>query len=766
MKINWKDIGSMQKVIIVESPSKSKTIESYVGKDYKVIASIGHIRDLATSGKDGLGIDIENNFTPSYRIIKGKEKLVESIKKTCKGKEVYLATDPDREGEAISYHLATVLNLNPSLVNRIEFHEVTKPAVLEAINNPRSIDMNLVNSQETRRMLDRIIGFKVSKLLQSRIKSQSAGRVQSVALKLIVDLEDEIAAFKPEAYYELVAHFKDFDLDYAIESPIKDKKQIEAVYNSLGNDFVVKDITSKSVKRESKPPYTTSTMQQDASTKLGFQSSRTMRVAQALYEGKEINGEHMGLITYMRTDSTHLSNVFVSEAYAYITSNYGEDYKGFRKEKKQMLSQDAHEAIRPTSIYRTPEMMKEYLTQDEYRLYSLVYKRTLASLMSASRFKQTKVLFDNNNNIFQINGRILEFDGYTKAYGLEEDDLNVILPDFKIGDIYHSDSNEIIEKYTKPKPRYTEASLIKDMEKLGIGRPSTYAQTMTTLKERKYIEVVKKALIPTEQGILTTKTLDKYFSSIFNVEYTANMELDLDKIAKGMWNELDEMNKFYNSFEPVFLDAKASMDKIYPKPTGEMCPVCGNELVIRKGKYGEFIACSTYPKCKYVKPQDNGDNNLPVNEVITINNTKLGTVKFVKKLAKRGANAGNYFYASHSPKLIYNDTPTNNECPNCGGIMLLDKDGNLYCSNKCKTNTIEDKKIKCPTCNKGYLIKRVAARGKNKGSYFYGCQNFPKCRAIYTLTDELCPACGSEMVKSQDILVCTNPLCTTHKQAK
>jgi len=756
----------MQKVIIVESPSKSKTIESYVGKDYKVIASIGHIRDLATSGKDGLGIDIENNFTPSYRIIKGKEKLVDGIKKTCKGKEVYLATDPDREGEAISYHLATVLNLDPKDVNRIEFHEVTKPAVLEAINNPRNIDMNLVNSQETRRMLDRIIGFKVSKLLQSRIKSQSAGRVQSVALKLIVDLEDEINAFKPEAFYELKAHFKDFDLDYVCEDTIKDKMVAEGILNSLGDDFKVSDITSKSVKRESKPPYTTSTMQQDASIKLGFQSSRTMRVAQALYEGKEINGEHMGLITYMRTDSTHLSNVFVSEAYSFIISKYGEAYKGFRKEKKQMLSQDAHEAIRPTSINRTPEMMKQYLTQDEYRLYSLIYKRTLASLMAASRFKQTKVLFDNNNTSWQINGRVLEFDGYTKAYGLEEDDLNVILPDFKLNDIYKSENNELIEKFTKPKPRYTEASLIKDMEKLGIGRPSTYAQTMTTLKERKYIEVEKKSLIPTEQGILTTKTLDKYFSSIFNVKYTANMELDLDKIAKGLEDENDEMNKFYNAFEPVFEDAKASMDKIYPKPTGEKCPVCGNELVIRKGKFGEFIACSTYPKCKYVKPQDNGDNEAPVNEVITINNTKLGEVKFVKKLAKRGANAGNYFYASVKPKLIYNDLPTSEECPNCGGIMLKDKDGLLYCANKCNQENKDEVKIKCPTCGKGYLIKRVAARGKNKGSYFYGCSNFPKCRAIYTHIDELCSECQSEMVKSGDIKVCTNPNCTTHKQAK
>ncbi len=751
----------MQKIIIVESPSKSKTIESYLGSDYKVIASIGHIRDLATSGKDGLGIDVSNNFTPSYKIIKGKEKLVEQIKKTCKGKEVLLATDPDREGEAISYHLAYVLGLDLDGLNRIEFHEVTKPAVLEAINNPRKIDMNLVSSQETRRMLDRIIGFKVSKLLQSKIKSQSAGRVQSVALKLIVDLENEINSFTPKAFYEAIAHFDNFDLNLIIEGTLDDKNEAKKILDSLNEEFRVSNIESKIIKRESKPPYTTSTLQQDASNKLNFQSSRTMRVAQALYEGKEVSGEHVGLITYMRTDSTHLSNIFVGEAYNYIISNFGDEYKGIRKEKKQMLSQDAHEAIRPTSIYRTPSSVKDYLSQDEYRLYSLIYKRTLASLMSASKFRQTKVIFDNNNTSWSIGGRVLEFDGYTKAYGLEEDDLNVIIPDFKVGDTYKPLNVELIEKYTKPKSRYTEATLIKDMEKLGIGRPSTYAQTMSTLKERKYIDIEKKSLIPTEQGILTTKTLDQHFDSIFNVAYTANMEEDLDKIAKGEEKEINEMNSFYSKFEPVFENAKASMDKIYPKPTDLICPVCSNPLVIRKGKYGEFIACSTYPKCKYVKPQDSSDDEA-VNEVITINNSSLGTVKFVKKLAKRGANAGNYFYVSNTPKLIYNDLPTSNECPNCKSIMLQNKDMELYCANKCQTK--EEAKITCPTCNKGYLIKRVAGRGKNRGSIFFGCSNFPKCKAIYTISGNKCSLCGNDMIKSNDKEICSNSDCTSNKQ--
>ncbi len=753
----------MQKVIIVESPSKSKTIETYVGSDYKVIASIGHIRDLATSGKDGLGINIENNFTPSYRIIKGKEKLVDSIKKTCKDKEVLLATDPDREGEAISYHLAEVLGLDLTKCNRIEFHEVTKPAVLEAIENPRSIDMNLVSSQETRRMLDRIIGFKVSKLLQSRIKSQSAGRVQSVALKLIVDLEDEISKFVSEAYYELKAHFNDFSLDLVSEDVIKNKSEALNIKSSLDDLFVVCDIQNKKVKRESKPPYTTSTLQQDAYNKLGFQSSRTMRIAQSLYEGKELNGEHVGLITYMRTDSTHLSKLFVDDASKFILDTYGKDYLGHAKEKKQLLSQDAHEAIRITSVYRTPDKVRPYISDDEYKLYSLIYKRSLASLMMASVFNQTKVIFKNNNTKWQISGRVLEFDGYTKAYGLEEEDLNILMPKFNLGDEFKASDVEILEKFTKPKARYTEASLVKDMERLGIGRPSTYAQTISTLKDREYVSVSKKSLVPTEQGILTTNILDKYFSSIFNVEYTANMELDLDKIAKGEEKELDELQKFYNDFEPIFEDAKKNMDKIYPKPTDLTCPQCGNPLVIRKGKYGEFIACSTYPTCKYVKPSD--DKKDSEDEIITITNSKLGEVKFVKKLCQRGRNKGNYFYASNEPKLIYNDLPTSEECPKCHGIMLKDSNGNLYCADKCDVSKEDNKTILCPTCKKGYLVKRQASRGKYKGSYFFGCSNLPRCKAIYQILDEKCPSCGESMISFGDIKICPNKECETNKQA-
>ena len=821
----------MKKVVIVESPSKSKTIESYLDPSFKVLSSVGHIRDLSTSGKDGLGIDIENNFTPRYRIIKGKDKLVADLKKACKGSEVYLATDPDREGEAISYHLATVLELPLDKVNRIEFHEITKPAVLEAFKSPRYIDMDLVNSQETRRMIDRIIGFKLSKLLKSRIKSQSAGRVQSVALKLIVDLEDEINAFIPTPYYQFKAHLNGFDLSLDLSDDIKDKNEALELLHELKNEFVVDSIETKQIKKESKPPFTTSTMAQDASIKLGFNSARTMRIAQGLYEGKEIMGEHMGLITYMRTDSTHLSDLFVAETYKYIETTYGKEYKGFRKEKKQMLSQNAHEAIRPTSIYNTPEKMKPFLTSDEYKLYNLIYIRALSSLMSGSRFNQTKVIFVNNNTKWYITGRTLDFDGYIKAYGLDEEDTNVLIPSFNKGDTYQAIKIDMDELFTKPKSRYTEASLIKDMERLGIGRPSTYAQTMTTLKDRKYIEVSGKSLVPTEQGILTVKSLDEYFSDIINVKYTANMETELDRIAKGEVNSVDEMKTFYNDFIPLFDHAKENMDKLYPKPTGKICPICGSELVVRLGKFGEFTSCSNYPTCKYIEHEEalvdekiscpkcgdgylikreskkgrskgaffwscsnfpkctklfsdeptkdvcpkcgaimlkDSDGNLYCSDHCSENDS-YKEIKcpvcdngyLVRKMALRGKYKGNYFYAcdNRSCKTIYNDMPTNELCPNCGSIMLMDRDGNLSCAKKCSEKTEEVDMIKCPNCKDGYLVKKQASKGKNKGGYFYGCNAYPRCKTIYSISDELCQKCGSPLLKNGDKMLCSNKNC-------
>ncbi|MGM9971897.1 MAG: type I DNA topoisomerase [Anaeroplasmataceae bacterium] len=759
----------MKNVIIVESPSKSKTIEQYMGSDYKVLSSVGHIRDLATTGPDGLGIDIENGFIPNYTIIKGKEKIVKDLKKECSGKKVFLATDPDREGEAISFHLAEILGLDKSELNRVEFHEITKPAILEAFENPRKIDMNLVYSQESRRMLDRIIGFKVSKLLQSRIKSQSAGRVQSVALKLIVDLEQEIKNFISTPYYELSAIIDGNKLQLESYNGLKDrivsKELANEIYSSLSKEFIVSDIELKKQKRESKPAFTTSTMQQDASNKLGFTSSKTMSIAQRLYEGKQIGNQTVGLITYMRTDSTHLSVLFQNSAREYITNNYGKEYLGVAKEKKQALAQQAHEAIRPTSLERTPESIKAYLTSDEYKLYKLIYTRALTSLMAPAVFDRKKVTFKNNKTLWKMNGQVMTFDGYTKVYGNDEDDANHILPDFKLGEAYVASEIVLEELFTKPKSRYTEASLIKDMEELGIGRPSTYAQTMSTLKDRKYIEVIDKKLVPTEQGILTTKTLDDFFSPIINVKYTANMELELDKVAKGEIDSKVSLREFYDDFIPLFLNAKSNMEAIYPKPTDEICPNCGKMLVIRKGKYGEFISCSNYPECKYIKPSDNQKQE--ETEITDVLCPKCNTGYFVKRISQKGRNKGSYFYACNNfPKCknIVNDEPTNERCPKCKAMMLKNSEG-LYCSNSCDKLDSDYESVLCPNCKKGHLVRKIASKGKNKGNYFYACDNFPRCKTIYNdkPTNNICPKCGAIMFEVNGEIVCLNKDCNKNE---
>lgn len=728
----------MENVIIVESPSKSKTINSYLGKGYLVLSSKGHICDLATTGKDGLGIDIEHGFIPNYKIMKDKEDLVKTLKNQCKDKKVFLATDPDREGEAIAYHLAHVLNLDLNDTNRIEFHEITKPAVLEALNNPHQINLKMVDSQECRRMIDRILGFKLSKLLQKKIASQSAGRVQSVVLRLIVELEKEIKEFVPVKYYEMEALFNTFKLklielnNVTIDSKnrISDRKILEALEPTLMS-FVVSDITNKLVNKNSSPAFTTSTLQQEASTKIGFSPSQTMRIAQRLYEGKNIGDETVGLITYMRTDSTRLADLFVSSANDYITKNYGNRYLGSIKIKNSKNMQDAHEAIRPTSVTRNPEDIKEYLDLDEYRLYKLIYNRTIASLMAPAKFNQTKVEFTNTNSKWSVTGQNLEFDGYLKVYGKTAEDENNLLPIFKLGDSYNAKEINILDKETTPKSRYTEASIIREMERLGIGRPSTYAQTILTLKERNYITVEKKAIIPTEQGILTSEKLQEYFNDIINVSYTANMETNLDEIAQGKKDKVVELENFYNEFTPLLDNAFEKMDSMYPIPTEYKCPECGSMIVIRKSKYGEFMSCSNYPTCKYIVKEENSDENVDTH--INCPNCKTGHL--IKKIAKTGSNKGKYFYAcSNYPKCktAFNDEPTAQNCPNCGAIMLKGTDGIAYCSAHCE-EVKED--ITCPKCGKGKMILRTANKGKNKGNQFYGCSNFPKCKNIMSIEE-------------------------------
>ncbi len=590
-----------KKLIIVESPSKAKTIGSYVGKDVLVLSSKGHVRDLATTGVDGLGIDLQNEYLPIYKIIPGKQQLVKELISKSKNKEVYIATDQDREGEAIGWHLAEILKLDPKQANRIVFREITKPAILEAMNHPRPIDQHLVFSQETRRILDRIIGFKLSKLLQSKIKSKSAGRVQSVALKLIVDLEKEIEAFIPETYYEVEACFYHAKADYQIPDKKRlTKEEADQIVLESKNPFKVSKIETKESKRQPKPAFITSTLQQDAINNLSMSASRTMMVAQKLYEGIEIGGEIIGLITYMRTDSNRLAEPFIEETKAFIEKEYGKSYLGKYRVTTKDNAQDAHEAIRPTSIHRTPEMMQSYLGKDEYKLYKRIYDRTVASLMAPAIFDVTKVTFESHGHEYLVTGEVEKFKGFQAIY-LENKQKDTILPHYKEGQLIDAKDVLAIEKVTKAPARYSEATLIKDLESLGIGRPSTYASIIQTLKARDYVELVEKRFKPTDQGKLTSEQLDEFFHKIINVEYTSKMETVLDEIAEGKQNGGVLIDQFYKSFIPLVDHAQKHMKKVGPKLTDELCPQCGKPLVIRTSKYGEFIACSGFPKCKYIK---------------------------------------------------------------------------------------------------------------------------------------------------------------------
>lgn len=687
-----------KKLVIVESPSKSKTIENYLGSDYQVTSSKGHIRDLATTGKEGLGVDVENNFEPNYVISKEKRDVVKELKKLVKdASEVYLATDPDREGEAISWHLAQVLDVDMNKSNRVVFNEVTKNAVIDALEHPRKIDQDLVKSQETRRVLDRIIGFKLSKLLQKKIKSKSAGRVQSVALRLIVEKEREIEAFKPEEYWKIKAEFEKNDIEFIGELTkynnkkieIKNADQANEVYSSLQKEFEVANVKKTEKKRESKPPFITSTLQQEASSKLGFKARRTMSIAQRLYEGITLENETVGLITYMRTDSVRLSDAFVSDAKDYIQEKYGKDYIGKVKvRKKKENVQDAHEGIRPTSIMRTPESLKEYLKPEEFKLYSLIYARAIASLMAPAKFDATSVTLLNNGYQFNCSGSIIKFDGYLRVYSSYEKQNDEILPELVEKEMLESKNIEKTQHFTKPPARYSEAKLIRTMEELGIGRPSTYASIIDTIQTRNYVVLEDKAFKPTEDGILTSDRLTQYFNDIINVEYTAQMEHELDDIAEGQDDYVHALQTFLDKFQPLLENAYDKMETIAPKKTGETCPECGHDLVERKGRYGVFVACENYPECKYVKKD-------PV------------------EIEHTGEN-----------------------CPNCGSPMIW-KTGRYgrfeACSNYPECKYIKNSKAKaepvmtdekCPNCGSPIVIK------KGRWGDFKACSNYPKCKTI------------------------------------
>ena len=579
----------MKNLVIVESPSKSKTIEKYLGGDYHVVSSKGHIRDLATSGKGGLGIDVENDFEPTYKVSSDKRAVVKELKDLAKKSDhVYLASDPDREGEAIAWHLANVLDLNMEEENRIIFNEITKHAVVEAFEHPRTIDQDLVKSQEARRMLDRIIGFKLSKLLQSKIKSKSAGRVQSVALRLIVERENEIRAFKSEEYWTLAANIEKDGKTFSAslnkidgkKADLKTQEEVNAVIERCCHDFIVSSIEKKVRKKEARMPFITSTLQQEASTKLGFGAKKTMQIAQKLYEGLPLaGGVSEGLISYMRTDSTRLSDQFVKDAESYIEETYGKDYKGRARQKNSENAQDAHEAIRPTSILNTPARVKEYLTNDQYKLYKLIYARTLASLMAPSKSNVVNVQIVSDGCEFSANGSILTFDGYLKIYSDYETVKDEMLPIMEEQETLKDVELEGKQHFTEPPLRYSEARLIKDLEEKGIGRPSTYAIIIDTLQARGYVSLERpsegsktKVFIPSEQGELTDTKLQEFFSGIINVSYTANMEHHLDEIAAGERNNIEEVRTFYNEFEPLLQNAYENMEKKELERTGEKCP--------------------------------------------------------------------------------------------------------------------------------------------------------------------------------------------------
>lgn len=667
----------MQKnLVIVESPAKAKTIGKFLGKKYKVKASVGHIRDLP---KSSLGIDIENNFTPKYITIRGKGPIVQELKKEAKRSDkVYLATDPDREGEAISWHLAYILGLNDKEPIRIEFHEITKDAIQKAIKKPRAIDKNLVDAQQARRILDRLVGYKISPLLWKKIKKGlSAGRVQSVAVKLICDREKEIKNFKPEEYWSINAFLeKDgivFESSfYGIYNDGKeekvellDKKEVDRVLSSLDKgNFTVLEVKKGSKKKNPYAPYTTSTLQQDASRKLGFTAKKTMRIAQELYEGVDIKGEGtVGLITYIRTDSMRISNEAINLTKSYIINEFGKEYtnggKNYNNKKKE--TQDAHECIRPTSVNRIPSQIRDSLTKEQYMLYELIWKRFVSSQMSPANYDTISVKLLSNGYLFKATGSKLKFNGFLKVYTSEDnEDRDYEIPLLEEGEKVQVKEIKPNQHFTQPPPRYTEASLIKTMEELGIGRPSTYSPTISTILNRGYVVIKNKSFEPTELGILVNNLLEEYFKDIVDEKFTAELEENLDMIAEGEYEWKAIVSDFYSQFEKVLKKAEEEISKIEieEEVSDEICDKCGRRMVIKHGRYGKFLACPGYPECK---------NTKPILDEIGVKCPLCGG-NIVRRKSGRGRN---FYGCSNYPQcnFVSWDEPIEEKCPNCGGLL-------------------------------------------------------------------------------------------------
>lgn len=726
-----KKVLNKKKLVIVESPAKAKTIGKFLGRNYEVKASVGHVRDLP---KSKIGIDIENDFEPKYINIRGKGDVIKDLRKSAKkASKVYLATDPDREGEAISWHLAHILGMDVTEENRIVFNEITKSTVKEAVKNPRTIDSNLVDAQQARRMLDRLVGYQISPLLWRKIGSGlSAGRVQSVALKLVCEKEKEVARFNPEEYWsievDLLKNRKKISAAFVgkynekgklVKTKLNNEEETKKILEKLDREeFKVKEIKNKKTKKSPSTPFTTSNMQQDAYGKINFSARKTMQIAQQLYEGVNIKGTgSVGLISYIRTDSLRISDEAKSSVEEYIKNNLGEKYFKSRdyQKKNKANAQDAHEAIRPTDINRTPNAIKDSLSDDQFKLYNLIWRRFVATQMADALYDNSTIFFDSNENIFKSSGSILRFDGYKNIYNFKDKSTDVIFPNMDVDETLKVKEIMPNQHFTLPPARYTEATLIKALEVLGIGRPSTYAATISTVLKRDYVIIEKKHLQPTEMGFLVNDLVIKYFNNVVNEKFTAHLEDQLDGVAEGdlFWKEI--IRQFYAEFKESLDIADKEIEKIEIKPeiSDEICPNCGQNLIVKKGRFGKFLACPSYPECKFTKSLNEKAEPQKTDEI----------------------------------------------CELCGSPMLLREGRNgkfLACSNypKCKnTKPILNKiGVKCPKCG-----KELAVKSTKRGKRFYGCEDYPACDFIswYEPTNEVCPKCGGMMVKKKDKIVCS-----------
>lgn len=669
-----------ENLVIVESPSKAKTIEKYLGKKFKVIASMGHVRDLP---KSQMGIEIEKDYNPKYITIRGKGPVLKDLRTAAKkAKKIYLAADPDREGEAIAWHIANTLNIDISSDCRVVFNEITKDAIKESFKRPRPINMNLVDAQQARRVLDRLVGYNISPLLWKKVKKGlSAGRVQSVALRLIIEREKEIEVFKPEEYWTIkskgITKGETFDTNfYGISGQKTELSSEDDVNNVLskikGDKFTVQSVTRKERKRNPATAFTTSLLQQEAARKLNMRAKKTMMIAQQLYEGISLgSGGPVGLITYMRTDSTRISEVAMEEASSFIKDTYGEEYiaTGKKNEKKSDKVQDAHEAIRPTSTLRSPDTIKAHVSRDQYRLYKLIWDRFVASQMAPAILDTVKVDLINNDVIFRANGSVVKFPGFMKVYiesnddGTEEKDR--LLPPLAEGEEIKFEDVLPEQHFTQPPPRYTEARLVKTLEELGIGRPSTYVPTLETIQKRGYVTLDNKRFVPTELGHIVYALVVEFFPEIINIEFTVQMENDLDKIEDGNVNWIQIIDEFYKSFEKRLEIAEKEMQKVEIKdePAGEDCDVCGSPMVFKMGRYGKFMACSNFPDCRNTKAI--------VKEIdVDCPNCKDG------KIIERKSKKNRIFYGcSNYPdcEFLSWDKPIGRPCPKCESLLVEKK---------------------------------------------------------------------------------------------